>query len=280
MKSTSHTNPEPELKEVRSIFRWAGSKRKILPALATYWNPEFNRYVEPFAGSSALFFKLQPHVAVLGDVNGALIEAYEVIRERPDDVFRAVSKLPRSANTYYKIRGQNINRLKAFGRAVRFVYLNRYCFNGIYRTNLDGKFNVPYANVKPGVIPPVEDFRHCAALLQRAILKCGDFGAVLSAVKAGDFVYMDPPYAVESRRVFRQYDQREFSKRDLERLSSHLKTIDRKGASFVISYADCREARELFANWRVRRIRVRRHIAGFVSARRHAFELLATNIDE
>lgn len=273
----SQPHIEPESTRVNPIFRWAGSKRKILPVLASYWKPTFSRYVEPFAGSSALFFRLQPSHAVLGDINKELIEAYEVIRDRPDDVFRAVSTLPRGVRAYYKIRAQNTNRLKAFGRAVRFVYLNRYCFNGIYRTNLDGKFNVPYAHI--GVIPSIEDFRRCAALLRGATLKQGDFGAILSTIREGDFVYMDPPYAVESRRVFREYNQREFSKRDLERLAAHLKNIDRKKASFVVSYADCSEARELLSDWNVRRIRVRRHVAGFVSARRHAFELIATNID-
>lgn len=265
---------------ITPVFRWAGSKRKVLPILASFWKPSFKRYVEPFAGSAALFFRLNPERAILGDINSALIEAYEIIRDRPDDVHRAVSKIRRSESQYYKIRDQNPNRLKAFGRAVRFVYLNRYCFNGIYRTNMDGRFNVPYAHTKPGVIPPIENFRRCSALLQRATLKCGDFGAVLSEVKAGDFVYIDPPYAVESRRIFREYDQREFSKRDLERLATHLENINRKGASFVLSYADCREARDLSSCWRTGRIRVRRQVAGFISARRFATELLVTNIEE
>lgn len=269
---------EPADNSITPILRWAGSKRKILPVLASYWDSSFKRYVEPFAGSSSLFFKVQPDRAILGDINTELIEAYEVIRDRPDDVFHAVSRMKHGKKAYYAVRDQNTNRLRAFGRAVRFVYLNRYCFNGIYRTNRDGKFNVPYAHIKPGVIPPIEHFRRCAALLQRASLKCGDFGAVLSAVTENDFVYMDPPYAVNSRRVFRQYDRRQFSQRDVERLAAHLKTIDRKGASFVVSYADCREARSLFSCWNIRRIRVRRHVAGFASARRHAFELIATNI--
>jgi DNA adenine methylase len=220
---------------------------------------------------------LQPERAVLGDINQELIDAYEVIRDRPDDVHHAVSNIRRSKSEYYRVRGRNTNRLKAFGRAVRFVYLNRYCFNGIYRTNTEGRFNVPYAHDKPGTIPPIENFRRSAALLNRAKLKAGDFGEILSGVMPKDFVYLDPPYAVESRRIFREYDRREFAKRDLERLAVHLQTIDRKGASFVVSYADCREARDLFSRWTVRRIRVRRHIAGFASARRLATELLVTN---
>lgn len=193
------------LPAITPIFRWAGSKRKVLPVLASYWRPSFRRYVEPFAGSAALFFRLQPEKALLGDINEGLIEAYEVIRDRPDDVHEAVSRVRRGKASYYRVRAQNPRRMSAFGRTVRFVYLNRYCFNGIFRTNTDGHFNVPYAHIKPGIIPPIEDFRKCAALLQRASLRCGDFGAVVSSVRAGDFVYLDPPYAVESRRVLQRH---------------------------------------------------------------------------
>jgi DNA adenine methylase len=275
----SVTNPRAEIVAVTPIFRWAGSKRKVLPQLAAFWKPTFKRYVEPFAGSAALFFRLQPQQAVLGDINSALIETYEIIRDRPDDVHEAVSRIRRGERNYYRIRSQNPSRMGAFGRAVRFVYLNRYCFNGIYRTNRDGKFNVPYAHIKPGVIPPIEDFRRSATLLNRAVLRSCDFGQILRSIRKDDFVYLDPPYAVESRRVFREYDRKEFSRRDLERLGDHLSEIDRKGASFVVSYADCREARDTFSDWRLSRLRVRRNVAGFTSARRLATELLVTNLE-
>lgn len=269
--------PEADASALTPLLRWAGSKRKVLPSLASFWQPSFKRYVEPFAGSAALFFWLRPERALLGDINGDLISAYSVIRERPDDVHAAVSRIRRSEQEYYRVRSQNIARLGPFARAVRFVYLNRHCFNGIYRTNAQGGFNVPYGRSRTGPIPPVEHFRRVATLLHRARLRSADFGAVLREVSRGDFVYLDPPYAVESRRVFRQYNQREFSTLDLERLSDHLRAIDRKGATFLVSYAECREARELFRQWNVRRIRVRRHIAGFASARRDAAELLVTN---
>lgn len=262
---------------LRPVLRWAGSKRQVLPTLASFWRPSFRRYVEPFAGSAALFFRLQPQRALLGDINEDLIATYEVIRSRPDDVHAAVSRIERSEEVYYKVRKQNSSRMGAFGRAVRFVYLNRHCFNGIYRTDSQGHFNVPYGHTRTGVIPPIENFRRAALLLSRARLKSGDFGSILSAVKLGDFVYLDPPYAVGSKRLFREYDRREFSAKDLERLCCHLDSMDRKGAIFVVSYADCREARTLFGKWSLRRIRVRRHVAGFASHRRYAFELLVTN---
>jgi len=264
---------------ISPVFRWAGSKRKSLPVLADFWKPTFNRYVEPFVGSAALFFRVEPAVALLGDINADLIEAYEVIRDRPDDVHRAVSRIPRTETHYYKVRALETAEMNSLTKAVRFVYLNRYCFNGIYRTNRDGKFNVPYANKKPGTIPPIEDFRKCASLLERATLKSSDFGSILSTVRKGDFVYLDPPYAVNSRRVFKQYGKKEFGEPDLARLGLHLENINRKGASFVASYADCREARSLFAKWITRKIQVRRNVAGFVSARRLAVEIVATNIE-
>lgn len=265
---------------IRPILRWAGSKRKVLPLLSTFWNASFKRYIEPFAGSAALFFRLQPDKAVIADINQELIEAYEVLRERPDDVHTAVVKIARTERHYYRMRARQTAGMTAFERTVRFVYLNRNCFNGIYRTNTQGTFNVPFAHARPGAIPTVEEFRKCSRLLERASLRCGDFGQVLSDARAGDFVYLDPPYAVESRRIFREYDRRAFSRRDLERLAAHLHTLNDKGAAFIVSYADCREARQLFSHWGHRRIRVRRNVAGFISARRLATELLVTNIKD
>jgi DNA adenine methylase len=266
------------LTSVFPLLRWAGSKRKSLSRLASFWKPTYGRYVEPFAGSAALFFEVEPSRAVLGDINGGLIETYEVIRERPDEVHRAVAGLPRTEADYYRIRSQNPLRLSRLGRAVRFVYLNRLCFNGIYRTNTKGEFNVPYAHTRSGRIPGIEDFRRCALMLQRATLKCAEFGKILSQTGKDDFVYLDPPYALQERRVFRQYDKREFTVKDLERLAAHLVTIDRKGAAFILSYEDCAEARALFRPWHIETIMVRRNVAGFVGARRLATEVLVTNI--
>lgn len=262
------------------IFRWAGSKRKQLPVLETHWHSGFQRYVEPFAGSAALFFHLQPDRALLGDINHGLIEAYEVVRQRPDEIYHAVSAIPRVEKAYYRERAKRPTSLSRFERAVRFVYLNRHCFNGIFRTNANGEFNVPFAHMKSGAIPPIEDFRRTAILLSRATLKCSDFGAILSSVRKNDFVFLDPPYAVASRRIFRQYDKRAFTPGDLTRLATHLERIDERGAKFVLTYADCKEASTTFKQWKRRRIRVRRNIAGFVDARRFAFEVLVTNLDD
>ena len=263
---------------MRPIIRWAGSKRQALPILAEYWNPNFKRYIEPFVGSAALFFRLQPKKAILSDLNCQLIETYKVLREMPEELHDAVVRLDNNEKNYYTIRAQDETKLQFFDRAVRFLYLNRYCFNGVYRTNAQGKFNVPYGHGKLGVVPSIESFRRSAVLLGQAQLKSCDFGATIKLAGKGDFVYLDPPYAVESRRIFRQYDKRNFQRADIERLSKHLEAMHKRGAAFVVSYADCIEAKEFFSRWTIRRIRVRRNVAGYASARRIANEVLVTNI--
>lgn len=260
-----------------AFLRWAGCKRKLLPRLSSYWSMDFTRYVEPFAGSSSLFFRVQPQSALLADKNADLIEVYSVLRDQPEELHARVSALRKSKGRYYKLRAQDPRTLSRFERAVRFLYLNRYCFNGIYRTNLAGEFNVPYAPSGTGGIPALKQFIACSRLLVTAELRAWDFGTTLRYVREGDFVYIDPPYAVESRRVFVEYGPRWFTRNDLTRLAGHLKKMDERGATFLVSYADCREARELSKGWHVMKLAVQRNIAGFHDDRRRAYELIISN---
>ena len=264
---------------VKPFLRWAGSKRKQIPHLKSFWQSNHSRYVEPFAGSACLFFALQPQHAILSDLNSELIETYEVVRDHPNDIYDRIICIPRTESRYYKIRSQIPSNLGRIERAVRFVYLNRNCFNGIFRTNLDGMFNVPFATYRAGAFVSREEFLTAAKLLKRAVLRTCDFGNTLRNVKKGDFVYLDPPYAVKSRRVFREYSAKPFNCMDLDRLEEHLNKIDARGADFLVSYADCKEARKLAKLWNSFRIRVRRHIAGFAGARKMTYELLITNMD-
>jgi DNA adenine methylase len=264
----------------RPFLRWAGSKRQIVSQLASYWRSHFARYVEPFAGSSCLFFHLAPEKAVLSDKNRELIECYEVLRDDPLRLYERVASLPRTQKVYTDVRDERAMPRNQFDRAVRFLYLNRNCFNGIYRTNMSGKFNVPWGGNDCGALPTVQELCACARLLAGAELRVCDFGRTLRWTGEGDFVYLDPPYAVQSRRIFREYGPRAFSVDDLGRLAGHLDRMNERGARFLVSYADCREARQLFAKWQLRRIRVRRNVAGFSGDRRTAFEVLATNIQE
>jgi DNA adenine methylase len=261
----------------RPLLRWAGSKRQLLPQLKAMWSSDYERYIEPFAGSSCLFFEICPERAVLADKNSQLIEVYTVIRRTPKVVHAALQELPRNKATFYRLRAQRPTALRQLERVVRFLYLNRFCFNGLYRTNLRGEFNVPYSSGGTGDFPHLDHWIESGRQLRKAVLRAWDFGTTLRIVGKGDFVYIDPPFAVESRRVFVEYGPKLFRKDDLQRLANHLDKIDSRGATFLLSYANCREARDLFTKWHVRCVWVRRNIAGFEGARRRASELLVSN---
>lgn len=261
------------------LFRWAGSKRKNLPTLEGYWNDSFKRYLEPFAGSACLFFHLEPGNAVIGDLNSELIEAYETIAANPQKVHSLVTRWVNNEGTYYRIRNMQRNRLDEFERAARFMYLNRFCFNGIWRTNERGDFNVPYGGERTGSIPSLESLRKAARLLTDAKLVSCDFAELVADARPGDFFYLDPPYATAARRIFREYVPGGVCNEDMGRLREALLYLHGIGAAFVISYADCPEARILLKGFRSRRIIVRRNVAGFVNKRRCSYELIITNME-
>lgn len=267
---------------IKPFLRWAGSKRKLLSRLKPFWRANHHeRYIEPFAGSACLFFEIKPEVAILGDNNRELVDTYRMVKAAPRRIYRRLARIGRDADTYYRWRELDTTREDASTRATRFIYLNRNCFNGIYRTNCDGGFNVPFGGKdgEPLGILERDDFLKAASQLRHATFVAGDFAQTLKLAKRGDFVYLDPPFAVSTRRVFRQYGEKPFDTDDVERLAKQLRRLDRIGAEFLVSYADCAEARDLSREWNSSKLFVRRNVAGFSGHRRLAGEWLITNID-
>jgi DNA adenine methylase len=260
------------------FLRWAGSKRKLLPRLLTYWTDQYVRYIEPFTGSACLFFAIAPRIAILGDLNGELIETFQQVKSHPVQVAHILRQYRRSRRVYHHVRGLDLSNLSPQEKAARFIFLNRFCFNGIYRTNLRGQFNVPYAGFKTGKLPSETLLLACSQVLQAATILRSDFEGCIRSVGPGDFVYLDPPFAVRSRRVFREYGPKPFDLSDLERLGKCLERIDRAGAHFVISYAFSSESLKTLGSWKLRKVRTMRNVAGFAANRRFAYELIATNI--
>lgn len=230
-------------------------------------------------GSACLFFALKPECAVLGDLNSELVDCFKCVQEHPLAISRELSRYTESKASYYRIRGLSIPSNEIVQRAARFIYLNRFCFNGLYRTNLRGTFNVPYAGYKTGKLPNYEQLKSASRLLKSADILNSDFEHTLKCVRKGDFVYLDPPFAVSNRRVFREYGPRTFERSDLERLAKSLRTMNSRGAHFLVSYAYCNEALALFEPWHVKVVMVQRNIAGFSTFRRKAAELVVTNIE-
>jgi len=261
----------------KPFLRWAGSKRRQLSRLSAFWSDHHTRYVEPFAGSACLFFELAPPDAILGDSNRDLIEVYRVVRDEPERLYRRLGRIRRDPDTYKRWRALVPKTLDRETRALRFLYLNRNCFNGIYRTNGAGHFNVPMGS-RSGAYCTRDNLLLCSELLKNATLVSGDFVSTLKQIRAGDFVYLDPPYAVTSRRIFCEYGKRVFDTTDIPRFAECLSGIRKAGGDFLVSYADCAEARALARRWNSVRLPVRRHVAGFAGARKNAYEWLITNL--
>jgi DNA adenine methylase len=262
---------------MKTPIRWAGSKKSLLQELRKYWVASGGRYVEPFCGSACFFFDIEPSRAILGDINHELITTYRAIRSSPARVMECLSRLPKTKASYYTLRAKLPAALSEIETAARFIFLNRLCFNGIYRTNLKGEFNVPYARPKGRTKFDYEALADMSGLLKRATLLNEDFESVLSEVERDDFVYLDPPYAVARRRVFAEYHPDSFSQHDILRLRNALRDIDKRGAHFVVSYADSAEGRLLTSEWNFRRVRTRRNVAGFAGHRKVAYEIMASN---
>lgn len=262
---------------MKPLLRWAGSKRKLLPTLRSAFPKEFERYVEPFAGSACVFFAMEPAEAILGDINLELIETYEALQQNASQIARYLSSFICSEEAYYMMRSKRITKLSASYRAARFIYLNRFCFNGLYRTNTAGNFNVPYGGERSGTLPTIEQLKSISTVLKRAKLVRGSFENTLQQTKSGDFVYLDPPYAINSRRVFNEYSNVRFGVTELKSLRYQLMDLDSRGIPFLVSYGMSREAIELAAGYRVRHTSVQRQIAGFASNRRKSREIFITN---
>ncbi len=231
-------------------------------------------------GSACVFFAISPSRALLSDLNKDLVDTFNEVRKNPNAVYSSVIKIPNNPDSYYSIRKQTPDSLSSTNRAARFLFLNRFCFNGLYRTNLKGEFNVPYAKSKTGGFPSEEEFIKAAYSLRNVDLRCGDFASIVSdEVRKGDFVYLDPPYAVQNKRIFNQYGPQTFGLNDLERLKDILIKIDSIGALFLLSYANSEGARHYFSNWPSTEVEVQRNIAGFAKHRRKASEILISNLD-
>lgn len=262
---------------MKPFLRWAGSKRQLLPKIIPLIAPDYERYVEPFAGSASLFFSLLPKRALLGDINHELIFTYRQIKKQASEVGHQLGRLRKCKSVYLKLRSTPPATLKPAARAARFIFLNRCCFNGLYRTNHKGQFNVPYGGPKSGQLPTARLLNECAAALARVEFVSSDFELSLKRVRPDDFVYMDPPFSVQARRVFNEYDATIFNRPQIERLRSWMLELRQRRIKFLVSYAASNEAEYLRKGFNSKVVTVRRNIAGFAANRAASDEVLIWN---
>ena len=261
---------------MKPIFRWAGSKRQIAECLIANFPQSFDRYIEPFCGSASLFFITEPSRALLSDINPELTTTYNTIAKSHKKLKLIVESMVDDRDYYNCIRSIDPNTLTNTERSARFIYLNRLCFNGLYRTNLKGEFNVPYSGSRTKGLEIGNTLEQAATLLRRSQVKCCDFRETLSAATKGDFVYLDPPYAT-SDGGFCEYASTPFTSSSLNSLLSELEQLDKKGGKFMLSYACCKEIKPFSERWKTKRIMVRRNISGFSGHRKVAQEVMIRN---
>lgn len=259
----------------KQIIRWAGSKRKLLPQLIDLAPKKFNSYIEPFCGSACLFFELSPSNAILGDINAELINALRQIKQN-GRLYEDLIRRPNTPEEYYRVREINPDSLNVKDRAIRFLYLNRYCFNGVYRTNKAGKFNVP-RGTRTGDFPAKITFDLARKTLKNAKLITASYEETLKLSSKGDFAYIDPPYA-KSGNFTGEYGPGSFDSQYMPQFMLSLETLDRKGVKFLVSYRACEEVITLLKDkYTVKTISVKRHISGFKSGWDDASEILIQN---
>ena len=262
---------------LKPFLKWAGGKRWLFGE-DTFSVPRLGgRYIEPFLGGGAVFFNLMPENGLLGDSNSRLIELYVVIRdecEALEALLRWHSRL-HSKEHYYTVRALNL--CSPVERAAQFLYLNRTCWNGLYRVNREGRFNVPIGT-KQTVMFPDDDFKAWSQALSEAEIRHQDFELSIEASKEGDYMFIDPPYTVRHNvNGFLKYNERIFSWEDQVRLRDCLCRAVERGVHFAMTNADHWSVRELYRCFENHRP-IGRHsvIAGDARFRSYTTELLVT----
>jgi len=236
------------------FLRWAGGKRWLARILSQPLRQVLvqtsGRYIEPFLGAGAMFFALAPTRSILSDTNHELIGCFKQVRDGPASILSNLRRIPVSADAYYDVR-RSVPKTDR-GRAVRFIYLNRTCYGGLYRTNLKGQFNVPYGG---GSRTPVALWRdgilnEASRVLQKCqcVLRCCDFEKSLGQARDGDVVYCDPTYRGMNRGTFDRYGATIFGWKDQERLKYAARAAMQRGALVLISNSATDELRELYAS--------------------------------
>jgi DNA adenine methylase len=266
----------------RPFLKWAGGKGQLLEQLRPLLPARIEgRYFEPFVGSAALFFALRPAAATLSDVNRELVDCYRAVQKRVSDVIAALQSHEYEESRYYKVRGQQPADLELPVRAARTIYLNKTGYNGLYRVNRAGRFNVPFGRyTNPGFrsAESVENLRACSRALRSASLAVRDFGEVASHARRGDFVYFDPPYVpLSDTSDFTSYVPGGFGQPEQERLAAVFAELSRAGVQAMLSNSDTPAVRELYARYRIDTVTASRSINSRATRRGKVREVVVRN---
>ena len=236
------------------FVKWAGGKSQLLSELEKYFPQEYNRYFEPFLGGGAVFFHLKPKQAILSDANFELINTYRVVANKTNELIRELQQYelkPLTEGLYYEIRDMDFESLSNVERDARFIFLNKTCYNGLYRVNKDGKFNVPFGKYdKMPHLFEAANLRAAGSLLKKATIRAEYYLPVLKEFHAtkGDFVYLDPPYSVDGSNGFTSYTKDTFNWSEQQKLAKEFAVLAESGCKVILSNTNEKPIRDLYVD--------------------------------
>jgi len=281
LTSRSALDIESEVARASPFLKWAGGKVQLLPQMDPHFPKSYRTYIEPFLGGGGVFFHLKPRSAVLSDSNPDLINAFTIVRDQPKALIDALDRhaVRRAEPSYfYEVRELDPELLSPVDRAARSIFLNKTCFNGLYRVNSKGKFNVPWGGYKNPTLYKRDNLFAANAILQKKRVVLGDYRQVCAWARRGDFVYLDPPYHPLSKTSrFTNYTKEQFGIQQQEELAATYRKLDKRGTMLMLSDSATQLTRSLYQDFRIQILRARRAINSRGTGRGSIDELLVMN---
>jgi DNA adenine methylase len=269
-----HQHAQP----AKPVLKWAGGKTQLLPVLLKVIPLKYGRYVEPFLGGGALLLRLAPSGALAADSNRELVGFYEVVRDAPQELVAAVSRIPVAKEEYYRIRGRDPVSMSPIDRAARFLYLNKTCYNGLYRVNRRGVFNTPFGGRVDVRIVDRGNLLRASRVLENVELRCADYREALVGAMPGDFVYLDPPYVpLGGYSDFKRYTPEFFDHEAHVRLAAEVRRLDQRGVWVLLSNSATETVRSLYNGFHMAQVKASRQINCKPTGRGRIAELLIAN---
>ncbi|WP_132995253.1 DNA adenine methylase [Sporanaerobacter acetigenes] len=272
---------------VMPVVKWVGGKRQLISEIDKYLPSNYSTYYEPFLGGGAVFFHLQPHKAVVNDINEELMNLYQVIKDNVEDLIEDLKKHKNEPDYFYKIREldrdiQKYNELTPVERASRIHYLNKTCYNGLFRVNSQGQFNVPFGRYKNPNIVNETTLRTVSNYFNTAniIFKCCDFEEAVKGCRKGSFIYFDPPYdPISDTSSFTGYDKGGFDKAEQKRLKDLCDNLNNRGVKFLLSNSETQFILDLYKDYRIEIVQAKRSINSKGNKRGEVNEVLVMNYE-
>lgn len=254
-------------KNIPTFVKWAGGKKQLIEQFKPFFPKEIKRYLEPFVGGGAVLFYVlktyKPKKVFIFDINEELINTYEIIKNDVENLIKELKKLGALHNKehYYQVRAENPKLLSKLTRASRFIYLNKTCFNGLYRVNSKGGFNVPIGSYKNPLICPEEDLREISKLLKNVKIINGSFEECLNFAKKKDFIYFDPPYYPLNKTSFTTYTKDKFLDEEQKQLKGVFSKLNKKGCKVMLSNSDSKFIKDLYKDYKpIKKVKATRMI--------------------